>query len=88
MISVSQTLVYSIMASVPISVMEPETRERMDESSMVPMLSTSLVKRDMISPLDSLSKKRMGSDWSFSNRSLRIFSMAFWETPIISRCWT
>ena len=44
-----------MIASVPTSVRRPENSEVMDVSSMVPMLSTSLVKRLMISPLDSLS---------------------------------
>ena len=74
-----------IMASVPTSVNAPEIIEVIDESSIVPMLSTSLVKRDMISPLDSLSKKRIGSVCSFVNRSSRMRAIAFWETPIIRR---
>ena len=55
-ISVSQMLVYTIITSMPSSVAAPEIIEITELSSIMPMLSTSLVKRLMISPLLWVSK--------------------------------
>ena len=60
--SVSQIFVYIIITSVPTSVTLPEIRLTMVLSSIVPILSTSFVKRLIISPVFSLSWNLSGSD--------------------------
>ena len=68
--------------------MTPETMLISAWSSIMPMLSTSLVKRLISSPVVSLSWKRSGRRSTRVNRSSRMAWMAFRDTPIISFDWS
>ena len=70
--------------SVPISDIEPETTDVSELFSMTSILSTSLVKRLIVSPVGVLSKYLTGSFISLLKRSFLIFSVAFCDTESIS----
>ena len=73
--------------NVAMSVSVPETRLVSVLSNMVATLSTSLVKRLMISPWLSLSKNLTGSRSILANRSRRSFAIAFCEMVSMIFAW-
>ena len=82
-ISVSTGLRRIMAISVPNTLIRPENSCVMDEDSVLDTLSTSLVRRDMMSPEEWLSKYFSGSLFSAANRSLRILKEVCCDTVII-----
>ena len=82
-ISVSTGLRMIMAISVPKTLMMPENSCVMDEDSALETLSTSLVRRDMMSPEEWLSKYFSGSLLSAANRSFLSLKEVCCDTVIM-----
>ena len=79
-ISVSRGLSMIMATSVPTTLITPENSCVTDWERVLDTLSTSLVRRDMMSPLEWVSKYFSGNSHRQSNRSLRSLKEVFCAT--------